>query len=235
MKRVYEHDTPEFARAGALSDGIFAVAMTLLVAGIAIPSVPDDQLASEIYDHWDDIFAFALSFIVIGYYWLSHHAYFGLLRFVDDGMLRINLVYLGTIAFLPFPTALIGRYGEDAPIAVVLYAGSLAAASLLEVVSMRRARQVGAISPPMSDAVYRHSLRAAVTPGLVFLLSIPVAWIDSRVAMLCWLSIFAIEQVIDRLRPPDYARWLAAASRGRKGSLDEVDPALVGARDDEAQ
>jgi len=233
VSRVYEHDTPEFARAGALSDGIFAVAMTLLVAGIGIPNVADDQLASEIWDHWDDIFAFGLSFIVIGYYWLAHHAYFGVLRFVDEGMLRINLVYLGTIAFLPFPTALIGRYGEDAPIAVVLYAASLAAASLLEAASLRRARQVRAIVPPMSDAVYRHALRAAVTPGVVFLLSIPVAWIDSRLSMLCWLSIFAIEQVLERRRPPEFADWLAAAGRGR--SAGELDPVPVRAGDDEAQ
>jgi hypothetical protein len=114
--------------------------MTLLVVGIGIPRLHDGALDQALGDKRQEIFSFFLSFVVIGFYWLGHHSFFATLQRVDRRFMELNLLYLAAIAFMPFPTALVGSYG-DAEIAVVLYAVTLASASLLETILLWRARE----------------------------------------------------------------------------------------------
>jgi uncharacterized membrane protein len=76
--------------------------MTLLIAGTSVPAVREADLLNALLDRWDDVFAFFLSFAVIGFYWLAHHAFFALLSALDERLVRMNLFYLGFIALLPF-------------------------------------------------------------------------------------------------------------------------------------
>lgn len=184
----------------AFSDGIFAIAMTLLVAGIAIPTVAKEELAGALADDFDAVVSFALSFAVIGFYWIAHHRFFHLLGFIDDGLVRINMLYMCLIAFLPFPTALLGRY-DGAPVAVGLYAVTLAAASVVEALMLRRARRIRAFRWPMTDEVYRHLVRAALVPIAVFLASVPLAFAHPAAAMGVWLALFPIERTLARSVP----------------------------------
>ena len=115
----------EFSRVLGFSDGVFAIAMTLLVVGIAIPTLSDGgdvgQLADALNDRVANFVSFFISFAVIGRYWAAHHQFFARLARIDNGMIAINLVYLAFIAFLPFPTGLLGKYFEN-PLSVALYA-----------------------------------------------------------------------------------------------------------------
>jgi uncharacterized membrane protein len=134
--RQYHRGEVEFGRIVGFSDGIFGIAMTLLVAGIAVPEVAKQDLGRALADNADEIYSFGLSFAVIGFLWLGHHGFFRLLTHMDDRLMRINLAYLGLIAFMPFPTALLGRYDGDV-VAVALYAVVLAIASVTEAVMFR--------------------------------------------------------------------------------------------------
>jgi uncharacterized membrane protein len=174
--------------------------MTLLVAGISVPMVPQDELLDALLDRWDDVLAFFLSFTVIGFYWLAHHAFFGLLSALDERLVRMNLLYLGFIAFLPFPTALIGRYDHSA-VAVGLYAAVLAVASGLDTIMFRRARAADALLRPVPDDAYRSYVVRSLAPCVVFAVSMPLALLHPIAAMLSWTLIFPIERFLRRFEP----------------------------------
>ncbi|MEG5213065.1 TMEM175 family protein [Microcoleus sp. ARI1-A3] len=103
----------------AFSDGVFAIAMTLLVIEIKVPDLSQATASTAIdalIHTGSHILSYITSFLVIGVLWLNHHALFHLLKRVDRIALTINLVLLMCIAFIPFPTALIGEYGRLQPI-----------------------------------------------------------------------------------------------------------------------
>ena len=129
MKRLYPRGEEEFARVLAFSDGVYAIAITLLVLSIDLPDLANSDDAGQMLDALGDkhpqIISYAISFAVIGRYWLAHHQFFSRLRALDGGLIAINLVCLAVIAFLPFPTDVLGNYFEN-PVAVALYALNVA-------------------------------------------------------------------------------------------------------------
>ncbi|MES1023403.1 TMEM175 family protein [Gloeocapsa sp. BRSZ] len=111
----------------AFSDGVFAIAMTLLVIEIKLPDLSRTAPAAVIGEMWHiapHLLSYMTSFLVIGVVWLNHHALFYLLKRVDRVVLTINLILLMCIAFIPYSTALIGNYGKLQPV-VVFYGCSL--------------------------------------------------------------------------------------------------------------
>jgi uncharacterized membrane protein len=96
-------------RVEAFSDGVLAIAITLLVLGIRIDPSEFDRLGHALADEWPAYLAYVTSFLTIGGVWLTHHALFTRLRHVDDVLLRLNLLLLMLVAFLPFPTALLAE------------------------------------------------------------------------------------------------------------------------------
>lgn len=210
---VYERDSAEFNRVLTFSDGLYAIAMTLLVVGIGVPMLqePGDEgeLLSELGDLVPELFSFFLSFAVIGRYWVAHHQFFARLRAVDGGLIAINLVYLAFVAFLPFPTALLGNYFEN-PISVALYALSVAAVSGLEVALFARAYGSGLLRRRIPPEVYRWGATVAFSPVVFFLLSIPVAFVSTVAAVAVWfLAVPAQLLIFDRRKPPRTDELLA--------------------------
>src|SRR5574341_1063335 len=101
-------------RVEAFSDGVFAIAITLLIIEIGVPSVEaGGDLGGELGDLWPSYFAYILSFITIGIYWTNHHSLFHLFDHTDHQFLVLNVFFLMAIAFLPFPTAVLGEYLKD--------------------------------------------------------------------------------------------------------------------------
>lgn len=124
------------ARVEQFSDGVIGIAITLLVLEIAVPVATNgvglvDELASE----WPSFLAYVISFLTIGGFWLAHHTIFSSLRAVSPATMKINLLLLMFIAFLPFPTAVMAasQIGTDggSRIAVVFYGVALLACRVL--------------------------------------------------------------------------------------------------------
>ena len=187
--REFPRGGDEFGRVLSFSDGLFAIAMTLLVVGIVVPEIaePDSvgDLADALGDLSDSIVSFVISFAVIGRYWIAHHQMFSLLRAMDRGLISLNLVYLGFVAFLPFPTALLGNFFDN-PLAFTVYAVAIAAVSGMEVVMLRHAHRAGLFARPMPEDVYRFGSLMSLSPVVCFLASIPVAFWSSEVAVVMW-------------------------------------------------
>jgi uncharacterized membrane protein len=116
------------SRLEAFSDGIFAIAITLLVLEISVPEEAFDDLWRGILDQWPSYLAYVTSFLTIGGLWIVHHGIFQRLRAVDATTLILNVLLLMLVSFLPFPTGLAAEAIdlEDAErTAIIFYGASL--------------------------------------------------------------------------------------------------------------
>jgi uncharacterized membrane protein len=116
------------ARTEAFSDGVFAIAITLLVLEISVPPSEFDDLWAGIAKQWPSYLGYATSFLTIGGLWLVHHAIFRRMKYADNIIIRLNLALLMAVSFLPFPTKLMAealhqKSGEEA--AVLFYGATL--------------------------------------------------------------------------------------------------------------
>jgi uncharacterized membrane protein len=115
------------ARLEAFSDGVFAIAITLLVLEIRLPET-DGTLAHLLGDLWPSYLAYVLSFVTIGIMWANHHAIFRLIGRASHGLVVANLFLLMTISFLPFPTNVLADHlaesGNDQRTAALFYSGT---------------------------------------------------------------------------------------------------------------
>jgi len=125
----------ETSRVEAFSDGVFAIAITLLVLEITIEPDQYDHLARALLDEWPSYLAYVTSFLTVGSVWIAHHTLFTHLRYVDPVLLRINLLLLLVAAFLPFPTAVMAQSFDASDnaerVAIVFYGGTAVVIELL--------------------------------------------------------------------------------------------------------
>lgn len=116
----------ETSRIEAFSDGVFAIAITLLILEVRIPPVSQTSLATQLLQQWPSYFAFLLSFFFIGIMWINHHRLFTHIKRSDNGLLILNLLLLLGVTAVPFPTAVLALHlrGPGARTAGVLYNGT---------------------------------------------------------------------------------------------------------------
>jgi uncharacterized membrane protein len=184
-----EENEVEFSRIVAFSDGVFSIAITLLILNVSVEAkdVAEGGLWQAILDQRENLLAYGISFAVIGRFWLVHHRFFSEVTAFDNRLIGLNLLYLGWIVLIPFSSQLLGDYGGQTP-SVIVYAVNLAAVVLLGLLMTSRARRAGLTS---SDAeTDRESKLRAVFISGVFLLSIPVAVVAPEYAPLLWLVLF---------------------------------------------
>jgi uncharacterized membrane protein len=112
------------SRLGAFSDGVFAVAITLLVLQFTVPQAQSGQLLGSLLGQWPQLVTYTASFLTVGVLWVNHHAIFNGLRKVDRTIQFINVILLLTVVLVPYPTQLLGHYlnsGWDGSIAAAFY------------------------------------------------------------------------------------------------------------------
>jgi uncharacterized membrane protein len=136
-------------------------------------------------------------------FWLAHHGLFRYIKGLDRPLIRLNLLFLGTVAFMPYPTALLSAAGDQVP-ATVFYAASMAAVGLAEAAVWPYAIRIRELAlPGVSPAVRRWLLLRILRAPMVFLLSIPVALVQPNLAKWLWLLIFAGGFVLRRFEPAE--------------------------------
>jgi uncharacterized membrane protein len=185
-KRRNENEI-EFGRIVAFSDGVFAIAITLLVLNLGIDKgLTEGQIDDALWAQREDFLAYAISFAVIGRFWLVHHRFFAEVEAFDGRLLGLNLVYLGFVVLIPFSSELLGEYGGETT-AVVFYSANLAVV-LLGLLMGADARRRGLTST--DDRTHRENrVRSAYIAG-IFLLSIPLAYLAPAIAPYFWLVLF---------------------------------------------
>jgi uncharacterized membrane protein len=118
--------TTETARVEAFSDGVFAIAITLLILEIRVPLPANGPLAGQLTKQWASYVSFFISFAFIGIMWINHHRLFTHIRRSDNGLLLLNLLLLLGVTFVPFPTAVLAAHlgHPDQKLAAMLYNGT---------------------------------------------------------------------------------------------------------------
>jgi uncharacterized membrane protein len=136
-----EHDLPGLGkgRIEALTDGIFGTVMTVLVLSLTVPvitshsiTIENTELISSFSGLLPDVLSYILSFAILGAFWIRHHMMFYFVVKVDRILLWLNILFLLTIGFIPFSTALIGRY-PNLQLSLIIYGTNLIATSVTSI------------------------------------------------------------------------------------------------------
>ncbi|MFO1350951.1 MAG: TMEM175 family protein [Gammaproteobacteria bacterium] len=174
----------ETNRLEAFSDGVFAIAITLLILEIKVP--PTVNLGTGLLQLWPSYLAYAISFVVIGAIWINHHAMFDWIDRADQKLLLLNTLHLMFIAFLPFPTAVLAEAlhsGLNQSTAAAFYSGTLTVIGVFVTVmwnyaSKHRELLNGAISPDRAKVIGRRFLIGPSGYALATILAFVNPWIS---------------------------------------------------------
>jgi uncharacterized membrane protein len=203
------------ARVETFSDGVFAIAITLLVLTIAEPT-NYRELGHQLADRWPSLAAYMVSFAIIGIMWLNHHSLFSSFERIDRGLFYLNLLLLLTITFLPYPTGVLGEAlarGQGAKTAAVFYGVTMAlnayAWSALWLYASYHRRLLHASFPEAERALATLMFTVGVA---VYMLAIGVAFLNAY-AFLALQAALAVYYALDPVnRRPGRGRRAAPAS-----------------------
>jgi uncharacterized membrane protein len=189
IARTREEHEVEFGRIVAFSDGVFSIAITLLVLAITIdPGIPKDELAHALWERHEALLAYAISFAVIGRFWVVHHSFFSEVKAFDGKLIALNMLYLGWIVLIPFSSQVLGDYNGQTP-AEILYAANLAGVTLIGQWMAWDARRAGLTR--IGEVQHVEGMIRSLYIAGVFLLSIAVAFVAPHVAPFIWFLLFA--------------------------------------------
>lgn len=190
----------DLSRVVAFSDGVIAVAITLLVLNIEVPTVPEDDLPGALEDLLSSLGAYLLAFALVGRYWIIHHNLYEKLRDFDGRLMLLNLLFLMLIALMPFAANLIDAY-PDTSIAVAVMGGILGLAGVVHWLATVYSLKRGFIAPEHAEESRWRAHTAALGITSIFLLSVPVAFVSPSVAKLLWLGTLVLRYPLTRLAP----------------------------------
>jgi uncharacterized membrane protein len=201
-------DRWDTGRIEAFSDGVFAIAITLLILDVAVPESAFDHLWRGIAHQWPAYLGYATSFLTVGGIWFAHHGIFRRLQYANLRVMQVNLVLLMAVSFLPFPTRLVADAIRDPGAertAVIFYGGSLLVISLLlsalwEAISRNPELLRPEVSEKEANAIVR-----ATTPNLGFYVGvIALAFLAPKLAAFGYLviAIVAVLRARGEKSPP---------------------------------
>ncbi|MFI2187110.1 TMEM175 family protein [Streptomyces sioyaensis] len=197
--RRVRDDEGSAGRLLALSDGVFAIAMTLLALDIALPDGLDaDGFARALSNVMPKVWAYALSVLVIAAFWRGHYQLFQSVRDVDGTVIKLVLLGLGLVALMPFPTTLLAEYA-DLPQSVAIYSGAVAAMGATQLaltVVLWKRPWLGSAALP--DPIVRNDVADLASTVLVFVVAVPLAFVSPTGAMLWWAVLIPVRVVIGK-------------------------------------
>jgi uncharacterized membrane protein len=194
---------PSTGRTEAFSDGVLAIAITLLILEIGVPVVgPDETLTHELLELWPKYVTFAVSFLTIGIIWINHHALFDRVVRIDRRLQSLNLLLLLSVSFVPFPTAVLGDYVRDADngrAAAVLYGINMLLVGFAFLALWRHLFAHPELrAPGFSDADVRTSIKRTIIGPIVYAIGIAVALVSAPASLVVYAAIaiyFAVGQI----------------------------------------
>jgi uncharacterized membrane protein len=176
----------------AFNDGIFAIAITLLVLELRIPDIPSVQIDAlflpGLINIFPKILGFILSFFIITHYWLSFHRILSFIKDIDRTLVRLDILFLFFIVLMPFPTYLLGIYGNHVSV-VVFYSIILAISSFILFLLWNYASANDRlIEQDLSENFIDYLSLRNLIPIVTFVVSIFIALLNPLLAMMSWSS-----------------------------------------------
>lgn len=191
----------ETARIEAFSDGVFAIAVTLLILEVKVPAADSGQLGRHLLQQWPSYVAFVLSFAFIGIMWINHHRLFNHIRRSDDGLLILNLLVLLGVTAVPFPTAVLATHLQttDARTAAIVYNGMYVAVAIFFNLLWRYSLSHHLLGHEVDKASADKISKQYAGGPFLYLACIAIAWFSvtaSLVLNLCLAIFFALPPAV---------------------------------------
>ena len=180
-------------RLEALTDGIFATVMTVLVLELRTPAggLSQSDLLAQIVNLWPNIVAYAFSFIVLGLFWIGHHNQFHYIMRTDRTFLWINILFLLTIGFIPFSTSLLGLYATSpttSATAVRVYGANLAATGVfVNAIWWYATHNHRLVDSDLDNRIIRGTQRRTLVGLIVVLVGLGFTLVDTRITLVLYL------------------------------------------------
>jgi len=200
----------------ALTDGVCAIALTLLVLDLRVPAIgllhhPDSasDLAAQLQNDTGQLISYGVSFYVIAQFWLTHHRVFRVVTGHSEGLAWWNFAFLFSITLVPFASGLLGQYAEN-PLAVDIFAANILLASLVSMATTRFIERKGLLSAPYGDA--RAGRIRAFSVAAIMAVSMAVAWQNPDYAKYLWILISFLPDIVIRATRRSQPPPAAAAS-----------------------
>ncbi|MDB4953026.1 MAG: hypothetical protein JWO36_595 [Myxococcales bacterium] len=177
------------SRLETLGDGVFAIAMTVLVLGIQVPDVSGPgALTAHLITLWPKLASYALSFVMLGVLWIGHYYQFQYIRRADRGLIWLNLFFLLAVTFLPFGAGVLGNSYQDW-VAVLLYGGTILAAGTALLLHWAHATARPELVISELTPVVEARLRGRIIAGLACsAVAMAIGAVDTRISLGVFLA-----------------------------------------------
>jgi uncharacterized membrane protein len=185
----------ELERLVFFSDAVIAIAITLLVVTLAIPEATEN-VGDALLDRWPQMLSYVLSFLVIGVFWMAHHRIFRYVGSIDQRLIWLNLLFLMCVAFIPFPTGVLGDH-DGSRGAIVFYAATIGLTGTVLASIWQYLIHAGHLNERADAKVVRYLTRRSLVTPISFLVSIPLSFVSLRLAEACWFAPFVLIGVIN--------------------------------------
>ncbi len=198
--QVYDRDRDpvEFGRVIALTDGVFAIAITLLVLNLTLPAATTDQpLFTALADRGPQLLAFFVSVAVVGSFFISHHGLMAMFQRIDPTMVRLTIVYVGFVVLIPFMQGLLGDRGDSA--AAALYAVVIGCAATVEALMLWHGHRQGLFRFTLHGRVAYLEFSRAVAPMVVWFVSAGLAFAIGLWTIVVWFTVWPLDALLVRL------------------------------------
>ena len=176
-------------RIEALSDGVFAIVMTLLIIELAVPIVPklraSEELGGMLLGMWPKFFAFAISFLILGILWFIHHARFHFIVHSNSVFTWINIFFLMIVALVPFSTALIGEYHIYSKVAVIFYGiNGFLCMIMLTIIWWYATKNRRLIDKEMEQKTIKRIQISSIIPTVIFIPVIALSFVNPLISII---------------------------------------------------
>ncbi len=185
----------ELERLVFFSDAVIAIAITLLVVTLAIPEATEN-VGDALLDRWPQMLSYVLSFLVIGVFWMAHHRIFRYVGSIDQRLIWLNLLFLMCVAFIPFPTGVLGDH-DGSRGAIVFYAATIGLTGTVLASIWQYLIHAGHLNERADAKIVRYLTRRSLVTPISFLVSIPLSFVSLRLAEACWFAPFVLIGVIN--------------------------------------
>jgi TMEM175 potassium channel family protein len=192
----------ETGRIEAFSDGVYAIAITLLILDLKVPMTQQGQLGAALLGQWPSYFAFFVSFAFTGIMWVNHHRLFNHIRRSDNRLLFLNLLLLLGVTFVPFPTALLAAHlrGADARIAAAVFNGTYVMIAIFFNILWHHAVDSSLLDSTTLESAHSISRQYAIGPT-AYLVCFGLTWVSVPLSLGMNIALAVFFAIPARIRP----------------------------------
>jgi TMEM175 potassium channel family protein len=180
----------------SFSDGVFAIAITILVFNLKVPEIPAAAvhrlLPEQVKAMWPHFMAYLLSFLLVAIYWAVHHRMLDLIIHVDNRFIWINIFYLLMVSFIPFPSALMGTYPDEAFTMVFYLCSMIAVGCFSMLLWWYASHNYRLITREVSALTIKFFFFRGFSTMTILLLDIPLAIYHVRLSQYCLFILFPV-------------------------------------------